>query len=475
MKLTFSVLLLLWVLSGEQPLLGESCWPQFRGSNGQGVAEGKPPVEFGPTTNLLWQTALPTGHSSPCIWGDRIFLTALEGQKLKTICLQRGTGKILWSSLAPAEQIEKSHPTGSPAASTPTTDGRNVYVYFGSFGLLCYDFKGKEIWHKPLPMPVTGYGSGSSPVVVGKRLLLNCDQDGGSFLLAVDSRSGKTLWKTGRPGFVRGFATPLVLPQGENGEVIMAGNNRVMAYELKDGSEKWSARGLPGYDVCPTPVAGEGLVFVAGLGNPALPGSITLPAFAEYSAANDKNKDGKISLDEMPSGPLKSNFGILDPNRDGAITADEWEASAKNFARGENSLFAVRPGGHGDVTDSQVVWKQKRGVPRISSPLFYHERIYVVKDGGILSCFNAKDGTPVWQEERVGAEGDYYASPVAANGRVYVASKRGVVAVIEAGETLKVIARNNLGEEIMATPAIVEDTFYVRTAKHLYAFGQPKR
>lgn len=455
--------------------MGESRWPQFRGSNGQGVAEGKPPVEFGPATNLLWQTALPAGHSSPCIWGDRIFLTALDGQKLETICLRRGTGKIMWRSPAPAEQIEKSHPTGSPAASTTATDGRNVYVYFGSFGLLSYDFKGKEIWRKPLPMPVTGYGSGSSPVVAGKRLLLNCDQDGGSFLLAVDARSGKTLWKTDRPGFVRGFATPLVLQQGDNGVVVVAGNNRVIAYNLNDGSETWSARGLPGYDVCPTPVGGNGLVFVAGFGNPALPGSVKLPDFAEFSAANDKNKDGKISLDEMPSGPLKGNFGILDPNRDGVVTADEWEAAARNFARGENSLFAVRPGGHGDVTDSHVVWKQKRGVPRISSPLLYRGRIYVVKDGGIFSCFNAKDGVAVWQEERLGAEGDYYASPVAANGKIYVASKRGGVAVVEAGETLNVIARNNLGEEVMATPAIVDDTLYVRTANHLCAFGHTKR
>src|SRR5262245_55086895 len=148
---------------------GEANWPQFRGPDGRGVAEGKAklPAKFGPTTKVLWKTALPAGWSSPCVWGTRIFLTGFDPKtkKLETLCLDRAKGGVLWRKAAPADALEKVHTTNSPAAATPATDGERVYVYFGSYGLLCYDLKGKELWKKPLPTPKTRFGSGTSPVV----------------------------------------------------------------------------------------------------------------------------------------------------------------------------------------------------------------------------------------------------------------------------------------------------------------------
>ena len=159
---------ILGVLAAAAPLPAESTsnWPQFRGGGGLGVAaEGKAPVEFGPKKNVIWSVELPPGHSSPCIWGDKIFLTALDKTHLETLCLDRKDGRVLWRAAAPAEKIEPTHRIASPASPTPATDGERVYVYFGSFGLLAYDFVGKEVWRKPLPPPVVEFGASSSPEI----------------------------------------------------------------------------------------------------------------------------------------------------------------------------------------------------------------------------------------------------------------------------------------------------------------------
>ena len=187
-------------------------WPQFRGPNCAGVAErDKPPIEFGTETNVLWKVAIPKGVSSPCIWGNRIFLTALEDNKLVTLGLDRRNGKVLWRQVAPAEKIESAHPEGSPASGTPATDGKGVYSYFGSYGLVAYDLHGRELWRKPLPIGTVINGSGTSPAIIKERLIVNCDQqDDKSFVMSVDPRSGKTIWETPRPGFMSAYTTPIV-------------------------------------------------------------------------------------------------------------------------------------------------------------------------------------------------------------------------------------------------------------------------
>jgi len=446
-------------------------WPQFRGVDGSGVArEGNMPVHFGPSSNVLWKTALPPGHSSPCIWGDRIFLTAFESNELRTICLDRGNGQMLWQRAVPPGRIERSGRLSNPASSTPATDGQRVVVYFGAFGLVCYDFAGTEQWRKPLPVPVTQHGASTSPVLSRELVLLLCDQDVGSHLLAVSQRDGKTAWRTERPGFRRGFSTPLLWRDGDREQVIVAGTLRLVAYDVQTGREEWSVRGLPN-EMCSTPVWGDGMLFVAGWTPGA--GVARLPNFQSLLEENDRNADGKLSQEEAPPGPAKQNFAYIDADKDGFITRQEWETMADIFARSENALLAIRPGGQGDVTAGQVMWKQKRGLPYVPSPLYHQGRVYLVKNGGMLSCYNAASGAVLYQEERLGVVSDYYASPVAAGGRICVASQSGVLVVLAAGDTLDVLARNDLKEEVLATPAIVEGKLYVRTLRHLYAFGRP--
>src|SRR6516162_6823471 len=198
---------------------GNARWPQFRGSNALGVARDgmKLPVHFGPKKNVIWKTPLPSGHSSPCIWNGRIFLSGFDdaARKLETLCLDRRNGQMLWRRAAPATQIEKVHTFNSPAVSTPAADGGRVYVYFGSFGLLCYDFDGNEQWKKPLATVQTAFGTGTSPVVAGELLLLNCEFHPDPCVMAIQARTGKTRWKQVRAlaslgGPVDGYATPVV-------------------------------------------------------------------------------------------------------------------------------------------------------------------------------------------------------------------------------------------------------------------------
>jgi outer membrane protein assembly factor BamB len=453
--------------AGELPAADTAAWPQFRGAGAAGVAlAGDFPVTFGPKSNVLWQVELPPGHSSPCIWGDRIFLTGTSGDRLETLCVNRADGKILWRQSVQPDQPEKG--MGGLAAPTPATDGERVYVYFGAFGLVSYDFDGKELWRRTLPMPVTQHGSGVSPVVAGGLVIVNRDQDLGAHLLAVAARDGKTVWQADRPEARRGFGTPLLWPPEKPEQVLVAGTLRLAAYRLQDGAPVWSASGLPN-ELVASPIFGGGLFFAAGW----TPGPVTptLPTFDELLAQGDKDQDGQLTRDEVPAGTAKRDFPYADADKDGWLKRAEWEGLKAIYEKSENALIAVKPGGTGDVTKTHVVWKQNRGLPYVPSPLYYDGRVYLVKNGGLASCFDAQTGRPHYQEERLGALGDYYASPVAAAGKVLMCSQNGLAVVLKAGDTPEVLARNNLGERIMATPAIVGRQLYLRTAGKLYAFG----
>ena len=449
-----------------------SHWPQFRGPNGAGVADGQQPlIQFGPGTNQLWKVPLASGASSPCVWRDAIFLTAFNEGKLETICLNRRDGKVRWRQIAPAERIEPFHATeGSPAASTPATDGRHLISYFGSCGLVCYGLSGKELWRLPLPVAqqIGDFGSGASPIIAGGLVIVNRDQMSGSELLAVDVRTGKVAWRADRSEFKSGWSSPAIWMNNGTREVVLPGFVEMRAYNLKTGEERWRLRGLP-TAVCTTPVAGNGLLFFAGWA----PGKSDepLPTFDSTVARVDKNKDGIIAFEEADE-MIKNFFTTYDANRDGRITREEWDAVLKMLGSGENALLAVRPGGKGNITESHVAWKQTRGLPYVASPLVYRGRVYIVKDGGMISCFDAATGKPVYEQERIGALGNYQASPVAADGRIYVASVNGVMTVLDAGDKPDVLARTELRERLMATPAIVDNKLYVRTANHLWAFGK---
>jgi outer membrane protein assembly factor BamB len=218
-----------------------------------------------------------------------------------------------------------------------------------------------------------------------------------------------------------------------------------------------------------SPIAGDGLIFVAGWTHGT--GVNRMPKFDTLLERGDPNKDGRLSQAEAPSGPARAHFQYIDADKDGHLSREEYDSMAAIFDQSQNALQAVRPGGTGDVAQTHVAWRQMRGLPYVPSPLYYGGRLYLVKNGGLASCFEARTGKVLYLEERLGALGDYYASPIAAGGKICVISQPGVAVVYRAGDTLEVLARNALDEPVLATPAIVEGVLYVRTKGHLYAFG----
>jgi outer membrane protein assembly factor BamB len=464
-----SLATLAWAASVSASAAG---WPQFRGLNGAGIADQeRPPVEFGPGTNELFQVRVPPGASSPCIWGDRLFLTAFDHEQLKVLCLDRRQGKSFWERVVPAEKIEASHPTeGSPAASTPATDGERVYVYFGSCGLVCFDLDGQEVWHLSMPAAqhVGDFGTGTSPIVHDGVVVLNRDLLFGSHLLAVDARTGQVLWRRERPEAFSSYSTPVVWAHDGASEVVIAGALVMKAYDFKTGGDSWQVRGLPGA-ACTTPVLGDGLLYFAGWS----PGQneVPLPTFAEVLEKHDQNHDGALQKPEVTGDTmLNLLFTFLDANRDGTVTSEEWQIQTKTLTSGENALLAIQPG-KGDITKSKVVWKQTRGLPYVPSPLFYRGLVYLVKDGGMVSCFDARTGQPHYLQERLGTTVGYYSSPVAADGKIFITSVTGQVSIIKAGEKPEVIGRCALDERCVTTPAIVGNTIYYRTATRMWAFA----
>lgn len=445
-------------------------WSQFRGPNSSGVAEtDQPPIEFGPETNLLWKTAVPGGLSSPCVWADRIFLTAAADGQLVTLAVNRRDGKVLWRQAVTADKPRELHKKNHPATATPATEGRNVCVYHPGFGLIAYDFGGRELWRKPMPGLLTRNGSGTSPSMLDGRLVLNCDvEEGKSFLAAFDPATGRELWRTPRATFMSGYTTPIRWQREGRDEVVVVGSLRVMGYNLSDGRERWTIGGTEAVSVVPTPVVGDDQLYVMSR---SMSGS-KLPPWLAFALAIDKDADGKISRDEVPKPFIEQGmFSGIDRDQDGFITEKEWSDATAYLDQADYGIFALKPPGEGELTTNQIAWKHRKGVASVSSPLFYRGRIYVAQDGGRVTCFDAKSGDKHYEQERLGADGDYYASPVAANGHVYFCSGKGMVAAIAAGNTLQVRARNALGESIYATPAIVDDKIYVRSERHLWAFG----
>jgi len=477
------------------PARSQPFWPQFRGPSGGGVSESAhPPVSFS-ATNSLWSVEIPPGHSSPCIWGGKIFLTAFNEKRLECRAYDRASGKLLWTKVVSAEKIEKTQEFNNPAAPTPVADGDCVIFYFGSYGLLACTHDGKLLWEKKLPMQLSrgNYGSGSSPILCGSLVVLALDSDQGkSHLLALKRATGETVWDTARPLFTAGWSTPVVWsPDKERKgkeQIILLGSKKLTAYDAADGKELWSLAGFP-IETAPSPAFDQHQLYVcsagvAGRSNPEF-GGVRWSDVQKY----DTNKEGQVRIDRVPEGapfvlrpelpeghpgrdfpvPLKAILGSVDTNKSGIVTKAEWDRTLAMFESMDKPvLMAVRPDA---VGDRRMSWQFSHGIPEVPSPLCYLGKVFLVRNGGLVQCFVAESGTQLY-EERTGVSGGYFASPIAADGRVYLASESGTITVIDArAEKLSVLAQNALGEPITATPAMVEDKLYVRTGRHLFAFG----
>jgi outer membrane protein assembly factor BamB len=412
-------------------------WPQWRGPLGTGVApDARPPVEWSETKNIRWKTALPgKGHSTPIVWGDRIFLTTAipYGQAVKprfpdrpgahdnlalthphefaVLAVSRRDGKILWRQTVRKEAPhEAGHVSASLASASPVTDGERLFAFFGSRGLYCLDLSGKLLWKKDLGAMHTkhGHGEGGSPALHGETLLVNWDHEEQSFLVALDKRTGKQRWRVARPEDTS-WATPIVVEHGGKAQVIVPGTKRLRGYDLASGAVLWECGGLSS-NIVASPVAAGGVVY----------------AGSSYDT---------------------------------------------------RALLAVRlDGARGDVTGTkQVVWSRRRGAPYVPSPLLYGDTLYTLQHyQGILSRLDVKTGEDRGGPFRLGAIVDVYASPVGAAGRVYVTSRDGVTQVINHGEgSPRALAVNRLDDRISASAAVAGRELFLRGERHLYCIAEP--
>jgi outer membrane protein assembly factor BamB len=446
-------------------------WNQFRGPNGAGTSTSKNIPERFDSRTLLWKTTLPAGHSSPVFTAGHIFLSAFEGKTLLTICLDRTTGKILWRRAAPRMREESFQSTNSPASPSPVTDGSNVYVFFGDFGLLSYGPDGNERWRLPLGPFNNPNGHGSSPILVDGKLVLICDQDTDSFLLAVDPTGGRVLWKTLRPEYTRGYATPAVYrPKTGSVELIVPGSFEVASYSLATGEKLWWVDGMA-WQLKSVPLIDHDRIFVSGWeagGDDEHRRKVD--DFSKVLAQFDADHDGKLSRRELPPEYSPQWWNDNDLDRDGLIDERDWRFyQTRNAA--ENCLVAIRAGGHGDVTKTRVLWRYRKALPNTSSPLLYQGVIFLIRDG-ILTAVNPETGEPFKVARLSGALGSYWSSPVAADGKIFVASEEGKVVAISAQANWEILAISSLDEEIFATPAIVDGRVYIRTRAGLSCFAK---
>ena len=465
-------------------------WPQFRGPNSAGKASGpSPPIEFGPGKNDLWRVPMGSGHSSPCIVGSSIFLTIYdETQKqLAVICIDRSSGQTRWKRIAPTEQIEKGHPSFNPASSTPTSDGQRVVAYFGSFGLICFDMEGQELWRIRMPLAKSFAGNATSPAIVGDRVILYRGTYVDHFLLAVDKQSGKELWRVPQDEAFTGEMACTACPIVAGDRLIVHTARSIQAFDIATGRRVWVAK--CNTTATSTPVVAGDEVLVAAwnkMGEPSL--RPPFPSFEKLLADHDKNQDGQIARDELPTlwifhrpdgaeAPMNGGtvgFKFADRDKNRGITAEEWSTTVDQLERfrsgyDTHGLLAIPIDSQGLLEADEIRTLETQGIPEVPSPLYHDGYVYFVKNGGILTCLDVKTGQRVYRT-RTGGRGTHYASPVIADGKIYSAAGDGQVSVLELGPEPEILAINDMQDGVYATPAIVDGTIYVRTHSALHAF-----
>jgi outer membrane protein assembly factor BamB len=459
------------LLSVAIPVLAQDgAWEQFRGPNGSGVGTGTGyPVEFGPAKNVAWKAALPYGQSSPVVVDGRVYVTASDGGKLLTISLDAKTGKEIWRREVVRRHQHKTYPANDPASPSPAADETGVYVFFADFGLAAYNLDGSERWRIPLGPFRNFYGMAASPIVAGETVIQVLDQQSGSSVLGVDRKSGKRKWTTDRKESTVGWATPMVYrPKGEPPQLVVLGSTQVDGYYLDTGEPRWFLRqsSMGGLG---TAVA-EGDTLLLSTLSTAEP---WIPVFESVLRKYDKDANGELSEAEFRDDPdLGGHFGWLDTNQDGRLTAAEWNETRRLISVGDFGAIALRPGAaRGEIAADAVAWRFKKNLPFVAAPLVYQGVMYLVKDGGIITSLDPATGKLLKQGRSPQALGQYFSSPVAADGKLYLADTEGRMTVLKAGPQWDVLRVNTLDDEVHATPALAGGRLYVRTRGALYCFG----
>lgn len=456
---------------------------QFRGTNCSGISspDATPPLRLLTDENLAWKTEIADGVSSPCVWENFVFLTGYEpfDRLLITYCIDKESGAVLWEKSVLPDSIESFHAVGSPAAATPTTDGKHVYVYFGSYGVLCYDFEGNLVWEKKLPVPESQYGSCGSPVITKNILLVNRLNE----LRALDKETGETIYTANIKG---SSATPVI--RGK--QILLHQNFGLKSINIVNGSENWH------FDLITlgnsTPVLKNNVLFVNGftnIGEARLYDK--LPEFNVMLSSSDQNADGLIQITEIPDSlaffrrpeldlpfPDDTMFSWqkmapeFDFTKDGAMNDIEWKQMKEYWEkyRIEHGVVAIRLP-ENETEKPELIWKESNYIAEIPSLLCSGSQVYMVSNGGLVTCMNTETGEVIYRE-KLGAPGAYLASPLLANGHIYFVSYNGRITVVKPGDKLNVISQCDLKEKVAASPVATDNQLFVRATKALYAFGK---
>jgi len=476
MRLVATLQLALWSLSISA---SAEDWTRFRGPNGSGISNDKGfPTEFGKNKNIIWRTPVRAGKSSPVLTSRYVFLTGYEKDKLFTQCFHRDTGKLIWERSEVRTYKKEGNLLNNPAAITPVTDGENVYTFFKDFGLVSYDSAGNLRWKVLLGPFINTVGMGSSPILVGDSIVLVADQIHGSYIAAFDRRNGETRWKIAREES-ESWTTPLLFDSGCSGPLILtAGAGQYSAHRLTDGKRVFTQPGLSPAMVA-SPVLSNSTVYAFGYGT-----DIDSP-FADYLARYDKNHDGQISPDEYLNGPddpdhitadVLAAAGNYMGNRDGIVTKEKFDAWWRH-AKGPSRLLAVRldcdtAAPREKALSPRELWRYNKNFDYVvPSPLLYDGILYYVKNGAILTALDPATGAVLKTGRVTGALGGYTASPVAADGKLFLVNEEGKVVVLRAGRDWDVLAVNDLSEGTFASPALSQGRIYLRTDDALYCFG----
>jgi outer membrane protein assembly factor BamB len=449
-------------------------WSRFKGPNGTGLGVGKGfPSVISEATRVWGPTPLPGGHSSPVFTSRHIFVNAEVDRKPQLICFDRATGRQLWARNIQTTRESPIIPReNSVASGTPATDGSNVYAFFNDFGLISFDSNGKQRWATPMGPFTWAWGNGTSPVLVGKNVILQIDGYTESYIAAFDRETGKQVWRTDRAPRGQTYSTPVVRTTADLIlELLAVGPGEVTGYNAVDGKRRWGVAIPMGSYVASLAVAGDVLI-ATNQANAEMGGG-----GAAVIKKMDKNGDGRIGPDELTNNNLSAiiQVGSLSVgNKDGYLDAAEGDQLLRDMIdKKQVTAIRLNPQPDGTVKPERI-WTLDRNVPWVPSPLVYDGLIYILTETGILTTIDAQTGpTEATQPRRIeGALGNYSASPVAAEGKVYLASEDGVVTVLQAGHNGAILSQFDTKELIRATPALVDGRVFVRTAQSISAFGE---
>jgi len=490
---TIAALALLLLAASKLPA---DDWPQFRGPNCTGIsASTRPlPVKFSPTEGLRWSADVGDGIGGAVVAAGRLFVSGMTGDETVTLFgFDAATGKQLWRRDWKTGKLAEVHRTNSQASSTPAADSERAYFYFSSLGLLIVDARtGADVWQQKLPTPffVFKWGPGMSPVLYRDLVLFCQDDDLSPAFYAFDKATGKPRWKDDRLDMAVNYSHPVICSAGGRDDIVVAGTGMLIGYDPTSGQRRWFARTLL-RNIKTTPVVADGVIYIS-----VQSGGIANQWIASVDQAETGNRDGKLDKAEIqafvgetpiPDAFFKKTFDRGDLNKDGFLEGAELDAAflhPDNFAgvpftvTGDNAaeqfILAVRGGGKGDVTKTHVLWKHAtKHTDHIVSPLVKGGRMFLVKDGGINTVFETKGGEPLRSARRLGNTGEYFASPVAGDGKIYLAGQNGNILVLKDSQDYEELALNELGESITATPAIADGGVYVRTRSKVMCFAVP--